>query len=74
MFREDGQQPAAGLGAEEAPGRNDGSAGQMPVEVTNEMPAAARVELYRTQSCLFITTRILVVDLLTNRLQAHQVQ
>lgn len=46
----------------------------MPVEVTNEMPAAARVELYRTQSCLFITTRILVVDLLTNRLQAHQVQ
>ena len=52
---------------------NNGSAAQLPVEVTNETLAAARGELYRTQSCIFITTRILVVDLLTNRLQAHQV-
>lgn len=50
-----------------------GSAAQLPVEVTNETLAAARGELYRTQSCIFITTRILVVDLLTNRLQARQV-
>jgi hypothetical protein len=50
-----------------------GAAGaEAAVEITNETPAAARVDLYRTQPCVFITTRILVVDLLNNRLQPHQ--
>ena len=45
----------------------------MPLDVTNETPAAARVQLYQTQSCVFITTRILVVDFLVHRLQPSQV-
>lgn len=53
----------AGLGLEPA----------MPLDVTNETPAAARVQLYQTQSCVFITTRILVVDFLVHRLQPSQV-
>ena len=55
---------AAGLGLEPA----------MPVDVTNETPSAARMQLYQTQSCLFITTRILVVDFLVHRLQPSQVR
>lgn len=43
------------------------------VEVTNETPAAARADLYRSQAALFITTRILVVDFLNRRLQPSQV-
>lgn len=54
---------ASGLGLEPA----------MPLEVTNETPSAARMQLYQTQSCLFITTRILVVDFLVHRLQPSQV-
>lgn len=46
----------------------------MPVDVTNETPAAVRMQLYQTQSCLFITTRILVVDFLVHRLQPSQVK
>lgn len=46
----------------------------MPLDVTNETPAAARVQLYQTQSCVFITTRILVVDFLVHRLQPSQVR
>ena len=45
----------------------------MPLDVTNETPSAARMQLYQTQSCLFITTRILVVDFLVQRLQPSQV-
>lgn len=67
------QQAAAADGPGKGSVNRNGSAAQLPVEVTNETLAAARGELYRTQSCIFITTRILVVDLLTNRLQAHQV-
>ena len=54
---------ASGLGLEPA----------MPLDVTNETPSAARMQLYQTQSCLFITTRILVVDFLVHRLQPSQV-
>ena len=54
---------ASGLGLEPA----------VPLEVTNETPSAARMQLYQTQSCLFITTRILVVDFLVHRLQPSQV-
>ena len=42
-------------------------------EVNNETPAAARAELYRSRSALFMTTRILVVDFLNRRLQPSQV-
>ena len=45
---------------------------ELPMDVANDTPALARVELYRTKSCIFITTRILVVDLLNHRLQASQ--
>ncbi len=55
---------ASGLGLEPA----------MPLDVTNETPSAARMQLYQTQSCLFITTRILVVDFLVHRLQPSQVR
>ena len=54
---------ASGLGLEPA----------MPLDVTNETPSAARMQLYQTQSCLFITMRILVVDFLVHRLQPSQV-
>ena len=33
---------------------------QLPEEVTNETPAQARIDLYQSRSCLFVTTRILV--------------
>ena len=59
-----GAAEGSGLGLEPA----------MPLEVTNETPAAARVQLYQTQSCVFITTRILVVDFLVHRLQPSQVR
>ena len=35
---------------------------EVPAEVTNEVAAAERQALYATRSCLFVTTRILVVD------------
>ena len=41
-------------------------------EVTNETPTAARGELYSSQACLFVTTRILVVDFLNRRLLPTQ--
>ncbi len=43
-------------------------------EVNNETPAAARAELYRSRAALFMTTRILVVDLLNKRLLPSQVR
>lgn len=32
-----------------------------------QVPALQRIELYKTPACCFVTTRILVVDLLSNR-------
>ena len=40
-----------------------------PVELSNEVPAADRTTLYQTRSCLFVTTRILVVDMLSSRVR-----
>lgn len=45
----------------------------LPMEITNETPSAARTELYQTRGCLFVTTRILVVDFLNARLRSSQV-
>ena len=47
-------------------------ANELPVEVTNETPSAQRIELYRSRACLFVTTRILVVDLLSARVHGNQ--
>lgn len=41
--------------------------------MTNEVPAAERQALYSTASCLFVTTRILVVDQLSGRIDADQI-
>lgn len=46
---------------------------EVPAEVTNEVPAAERQAIYSTASCLFVTTRILVVDQLSGRITADQV-
>jgi hypothetical protein len=61
------------IAGDTAEGSTLGLESGMPVDVTNETPAAARMQLYQTQSCLFITTRILVVDFLVHRLQPSQV-
>ena len=47
-------------------------ANELPVEVTNETPSGQRIELYRSRACLFVTTRILVVDLLSARVHGNQ--
>jgi DNA excision repair protein ERCC-4 len=39
----------------------------LPSVVNNETPAVRRKELYRKGGCVIITSRILVVDLLTKR-------
>ncbi|GLC33404.1 hypothetical protein PLESTB_000071900 [Pleodorina starrii] len=47
-----------------------------PVDITNEVPASERVQLYRASPGgrpLFITPRILVVDLLSHRLRGREV-
>lgn len=44
-----------------------------PFEVTAELPTAERLRQYASQSCLFVTTRILVVDLLSGRLDPSAV-
>ena len=46
---------------------------EMPVDVTNEITAAGRIELYRGRACLFVTTRILVVDMLNSRVMPKQI-
>jgi len=61
---------AAAAGGEAGPEEDDG----VPVEVTNETPSAQRIELYRSRVCLFVTTRILVVDLLSGRVHGNQVR
>lgn len=42
--------------------------GEFPRHVTADLPTAERLKLYELSSCLFVTTRILVVDLLSGRL------
>mmetsp|Transcript_874 Transcript_874/g.2644 ORF Transcript_874/g.2644 Transcript_874/m.2644 type:complete len:566 (-) Transcript_874:35-1732(-) len=39
----------------------------LPVEVTNEVPSSERQVLYKSGVAVFVTTRIVVVDLLTSR-------
>ena len=53
-------QALAADGGEEAPAP--------PADVTADMSIAERLALYAAGGCLFVTTRILVVDLLTERL------
>lgn len=50
-----------------------GHAGPPIVEVTNELPLAERLRLYQGRSALYITSRILTVDLLTQRLHPRKV-
>jgi len=45
----------------------------MPYDVTNEVSAGSRIELYRSKPCLFVTTRILVVDMLNARIQGQHI-
>jgi hypothetical protein len=45
-----------------------------PADITADTPAAVRSEMYRTEAAVFVTTRILVVDMLSARLQPHQVE
>ena len=45
----------------------------MPYDVTNEVSAAGRIDLYRGKPCLFVTTRILVVDMLNARIQGQHI-
>jgi DNA excision repair protein ERCC-4 len=46
---------------------------EAPVDINNELSATDRIELYRTRACCFVTTRILVVDLLAARVLPEQV-
>ena len=45
----------------------------MPFDVTNEVSASGRIDLYQTKPCLFVTTRILVVDMLNARIQGQHI-
>jgi hypothetical protein len=49
--------------------RAEETAGAAPTEVTSEMSAVERAGLYHRGGRLFITTRILVVDLLASRVR-----
>lgn len=44
-----------------------------PVDVNNEISAQERIELYRMKRCCFVTTRILVVDFLSNRVLPKEI-
>jgi DNA excision repair protein ERCC-4 len=48
-------------------------AAQPILEITNEVPAVERIDHYNSNRCCFVTTRILVVDLLSSRAQASQI-
>ena len=61
--------PAADGSADQATGLEP----EMPVDVTNEISATGRIELYRGKACLFVTTRILVVDMLNSRVLPNQI-
>ena len=45
----------------------------LPAEVTADIATAERLRLYKTCSSLFVTTRILVVDLLSGRLSPNNI-
>jgi DNA excision repair protein ERCC-4 len=45
----------------------------VPAEVTADVAAAERAALYASRPCLFVTTRILVVDQLSGRIAAEQI-
>ncbi|KAH0741561.1 hypothetical protein KY290_034604 [Solanum tuberosum] len=45
-----------------------GEVSNLPSEITSDLPANQRLALYTSGGILFITTRILIVDLLTHRL------
>lgn len=45
----------------------------LPAEITADIPTSERLRLYRTCSSAFVTTRILVVDFLSGRLEASDV-
>ncbi len=51
----------------------DGGGRVAPKRITSEFGAAERQKIYLGGGVLFVTTRILVVDLLTDRLPAHLV-
>lgn len=38
-----------------------------------QVPALERIELYKSRTCCFVTTRILVVDLLSSRVLPRQI-
>lgn len=44
-----------------------------PLDVNNEVPATERIEHYKANKCCFVTTRILVVDLLCGRVLPKQI-
>ena len=46
---------------------------ELPADITNEVPALTRIELYGSRPCLFVTTRILVVDMLSRRVQGRHI-
>lgn len=46
---------------------------EAPADITNEVPASDRLDLYHTRGCLFVTTRILVVDLLASRIRPKDI-
>lgn len=45
-----------------------------PSDITADTPAVQRSEMYRNEAAVFVTTRILVVDMLSARLLPHQVR
>lgn len=45
----------------------------LPIEVNSEVPAAERVGHYRSNACCYVTTRILVVDMLSGRVAPGQI-
>lgn len=52
---------------------NGGEEETFPKHVTADVPTAERLRLYGSSSCLFVTTRILVVDLLSGRLKTDAI-
>ena len=75
------EQPTASSGqtAPDADGQSTATTAEtepellMPFDVTNEVSAAGRIHLYRSKPCLFVTTRILVVDMLNARIQGQHI-
>ena len=70
---EDAELTLAGSADPSSPGASRLQPSELPMDITNETPSAARTALYQTRGCLFVTTRILVVDFLNSRLRSSQV-